>query len=274
MRRRGFSLVELLVVIAIIAALLGLTIPAVQKLRTASARTYCLNNLHNQAAAVLAFEATQGRLPPGAVSGPASDSFVVPEGVSHGMYSCLLGFLVSNDFAAEYRWDVSYYAVENQPAVRTRFGVLICPGSATFPQSIFEYDDNDNPVRWGAGCHYGGVVPSSIFVDFGWSEPDLNFAGALPANGRGRSGDVKDGTANTILLAENGKGAAWASPETLSAARDVFPGGVPGGAAHPGGFCAAMCDGSTRFLLWTMNPRTFAALCTRAGGETINDSDW
>lgn len=252
---------------------MGLTFPVVQKLRAASAKAYCLNNLHNQAAAVLAFEATQGRLPPGAVCGP-SDSFVVPANVSHGLYSCLLGFLVSRDFAADYQWDVPYYAVENQQLVRTRLGVLICPGSATFPQQVFEYDDNNVPIRWGAGCHYGGVSPSAILVDLFGADAEASYTGALPAGGRARSSDIKDGSANTILLAENGKGAAWACPETLTAAREVFPGGTPGGAAHVGGFCVAMGDGSTRMLRWTMNPRTFAALCTRAGGETIDDGDW
>jgi prepilin-type N-terminal cleavage/methylation domain-containing protein/prepilin-type processing-associated H-X9-DG protein len=64
LQRRGFSLIELLVVIGIIAILVGLTIPAVQRARSAAEATQCRNNLRQVALAVLQYEAAEKRLPP------------------------------------------------------------------------------------------------------------------------------------------------------------------------------------------------------------------
>jgi len=127
--RSGFTLIELLVVIAIIAVLIGLLLPAVQKVREAANRMACSNNLKNLGLALHHYHGDRGEFPPGAV-GPLGPGF--PQYLQlkhHGLGTYLLPYLEQQALASRYHWDASWFDPPNQPVVNTLLKIWQCPSA-------------------------------------------------------------------------------------------------------------------------------------------------
>jgi prepilin-type N-terminal cleavage/methylation domain-containing protein/prepilin-type processing-associated H-X9-DG protein len=214
-RRRGFTLVELLVVLAIIAVLIGLLLPAVQKVRQAAARIQCANNLRNLGLALHNYHGDHGEFPPGAV-GPLGPSF--PQYLQlkhHGLGTYLLPYLEQQALYSQYRRDVSWFDPPNQPVVNTPLIVWQCPSAragrvqdGSLPTVA---PPLGGPFDGTAACgDYAGMVGVDAelarrgLIDPPSGPRDLsgNYEGIFTVNATSRLTDICDGTAHTILMAE------------------------------------------------------------------------
>src|SRR4029077_4992069 len=121
--RHAFTLIELLVVIAILTVLIGLLLPAIQKVREAAARMPWANNLKQLGLAAHNFHAARNKFPPGAV-GPLNPSF--PQYLQlkhHGLGTYLLPYLDQSALYDRYSWTDSWFDPVNQPVVNMQLKV-------------------------------------------------------------------------------------------------------------------------------------------------------
>src|ERR1700722_696191 len=109
--RRAFTLIELLVVIAIIALLVGLLLPAVQKVRDAAARSSCQNNLKQIALAIQGYHDAQKAFPPGYISGASANGN--DTGPGWGWAAYILPYMEQQSLFAQINFTLPIEAPQN-----------------------------------------------------------------------------------------------------------------------------------------------------------------
>jgi prepilin-type N-terminal cleavage/methylation domain-containing protein len=199
-RRSAFTLLELLVVIAIIAVLIGLLLPAVQKVREAANRMKCGNNLKQIGLALLQFENVRGKFPPGRIVGPFPEAGI-PAGAVHGWGVFVLPYVEHQALADQYRWDLNATVPENQPVVALHLNIMQCPSAE--PGRFMTFD---SWAIYGTRGACGDYAPTaqldSALPALGLIDPPASFLGVMSANRMTLLSDITDGTSNTTLFAE------------------------------------------------------------------------
>jgi prepilin-type N-terminal cleavage/methylation domain-containing protein/prepilin-type processing-associated H-X9-DG protein len=298
----GFTLVELLVVIAIIAILIGLLVPAVQKVREAASRMKCANNLKQAGLALHQFHDANRAFPPGEVAGPFPQLGVLTT-AAHGSWTFLLPYLEQQPLFDMYRKDLDFFHPANQPAVNHHLKILQCPSAK--PDRVHEFRVVTQTGT--AACiDYAPIREvDRTLVDLGLIDRAADYRGAMSRNCMTRLTDITDGTSETILVAEGAgrpegwrvgrlvtgayiAGGPWAGDQNrlvlMGATQD---GGTrPGPCAinctndheiysfHPGGANAVFADGHVQFLRESISIRVLARLATPAGGEAVSAGDF
>jgi prepilin-type N-terminal cleavage/methylation domain-containing protein/prepilin-type processing-associated H-X9-DG protein len=294
--RRAFTLIELLVVIAIIAVLIGLLLPAVQKVREAAARIQCENNLKQIGLALQNYHDTAGSFPPGYVSG--YDAAGDDTGPGWGWAAFILPQMEQQPLHGTIQFGQNIEAPANASARVRPVKAYLCPSDNLQPTwTATQYDVAGAPL--GAVCD---VASASYVGVFGVAEPGVDGEGVFFRNSAVHIGDITDGTSQTFLVGERSyrwgqvtwtgavTNASLVPPPNSPAQPGVwnasgfilghtFEGsGGPGSAGtEPNGFASQhtqganflFADGHVQFVRETMDHQIYKALSTRAGGEAL-----
>jgi prepilin-type N-terminal cleavage/methylation domain-containing protein/prepilin-type processing-associated H-X9-DG protein len=217
----GFTLIELLVVIAIIAVLIGLLLPAVQKVREAAARLKCTNNMRQIALAVHNYESARGGLPPGIVQTSSTAYFpdlaeftaqTAPPYTyaNQSFLAIILPYIEQGNTllapAGGYNFKANWDAPANRAATAIRIPTYECP-SVPSPHVV-----SPNPFAPGflpATSDYWPVTRGNnnvaVWIGLGLNYPgDEGVNGVLTANRRTTMLAIPDGLSNTLMLGESG----------------------------------------------------------------------
>jgi prepilin-type N-terminal cleavage/methylation domain-containing protein len=250
-RRKGFTLIELLVVIAIIAILIGLLLPAVQKVREAAARTQCRNNLHQIALAAHNYQSANGTLPVGFYGTPYPNQDTASPAAGYnsqgvGVFVPLLPYIEQDNlfkllmagvpsnyldpyFAGQPFWN--YGSFWNNRGARIKS--LVCPSDPILNQGNGVWYDTTTTAG-GGGTFY---IISFVTNDGSFGKTNYvgicGYIGGTGDNYRGifRNRDpipiekVADGSSNTLMFGEQRTTSSpWATydyPQWMSAG--TFP---------------------------------------------------
>jgi prepilin-type N-terminal cleavage/methylation domain-containing protein/prepilin-type processing-associated H-X9-DG protein len=213
-RHRGFTLIELLVVIAIIAILIGLLLPAVQKVRAAAQRTQCQNNLHQFSIAMHNYHDANGTLPYGTRSWVTARGFTKGGGQwedDHTWFSAILPYIEQANLAGMIDYSVCFTNnTTNLAARQVQLPMFACPADVGLVQDewtvsggIWARSRGNYVVNYG-NTNYGQTSLTTGYGQPGGTVTTTPYLGApfKPLTGV-RITDISDGASSTLLMSES-----------------------------------------------------------------------